>query len=86
MQYLQKYSEILLWSIGLLYLAFVVNPDMPNFSFCVFKMMGIDSCWGCGLGRSIAYLFDGNLKSSFQAHPLGIFATFVLLHRIFTLR
>lgn len=83
--HVKKHSELMAWILGLGYLAFFVNPDVPNFSFCLLKWMGIDACWGCGVGRSIAYLFDGNIPQSLKTHPMGIFATLILFYRIFEL-
>ena len=83
--HVKKHLELIIWISALSYLAFFVNPNLPNFSFCVFKLLGIDSCWGCGLGRSIAYLFDGDWSQSFKTHMLGFFATFILFYRILEL-
>jgi hypothetical protein len=56
-----------------------------HFSFCIFKLLGIDFCPGCGIGHSISYIFHGDIAASFSAHPLGMFAIVVIIYRIFTL-
>lgn len=56
-----------------------------HYSFCIFKLMGFKYCPGCGLGHSISYLFHGNIRASFAAHPLGIFAVAIILYRIYHL-
>lgn len=56
-----------------------------HYSFCLFKFIGIQYCPGCGLGHSISYLFHGNFKESFNAHPLGLFAVVIILARIYKL-
>ncbi|HUU45320.1 MAG TPA: DUF2752 domain-containing protein [Acidobacteriota bacterium] len=78
--------EALLWLAGLLYLALAVDPYADtHLNLCVAGWLGIEHCPGCGLGRSIALLFRGEIASSLQAHPLGWFAVVVLTTRIVTL-
>jgi len=81
----KRYFELTVWIIALILLA-SMNPstDIHN-SFCIFKFLGINFCPGCGLGHSISYLFHGDLKASFSAHPFGIFAVAVILFRIYKL-
>jgi hypothetical protein len=81
----QRYFELSFWIIALLLLA-LMNPGTDaHYSFCVFKFIGIKYCPGCGLGHSISYLFHGDLRASFDAHPLGIFAVAVIGFRIYKL-
>lgn len=77
--------EAVVWTFGLLYLAFIHSPGETHFTVCPLANLGIDFCPGCGLGNSISYLFKGDFISSFVAHPLGIFALIVLTLRIFTI-
>jgi hypothetical protein len=81
----RKYFELTFWIAALILLALMPTGTDPHYSFCLFKMMGFKFCPGCGLGHSISYLFHGNIKASFSAHPLGIFAVIILLFRIYTL-
>jgi len=74
--------EALLWAAALLALFFVDPYSEQHFSFCIFHNMGIESCPGCGLGRSIALLYRGELVVSLSAHPLGIVTLGVILSRI----
>jgi len=76
--------ELLFWIGGLTCLAFS-NPSESHFTLCPIKNLGFSFCPGCGLGHSISYLFHGEIKASFQHHPLGFFALAVILKRIFQL-
>lgn len=77
--------EALMWIIALVYLLFINPYEAGHFSFCAFKNLGIDFCPGCGLGRSIACLYNGDLSHSIEAHPLGLFALVIILYRIIKL-
>jgi hypothetical protein len=77
--------EASVWIVGLLYLAFIHSPGEAHFSICPLANIGVDFCPGCGLGNSITYLFNGDFVSSFNSHPLGIFALIVISKRIFSL-
>ena len=85
MKNLRKYFELTAWIMGLVLLAFMNPGTDTHYSFCLFKFIGIKYCPGCGLGHSISYLFHGNFKASFNAHPLGLFAVIVILLRIYKL-
>ena len=77
--------EGLFW-ISALFLLAVINVDSnSHFTICPFKNLGFDFCPGCGLGKSIHYLLHLEILKSFNAHPLGLFALAVLLHRIYIL-
>ena len=74
--------EALMWSAGLFYLV-TINPyQVQKFTFCPFHNLGISFCPGCGLGRSISFLYHGDLIRSFSAHPLGIIAFIFITARI----
>jgi hypothetical protein len=77
--------EALVWILGLSYLAFVNSPETIHFTICPFANLGFDFCPGCGLGNSISYLFRGDFTSSFNSHPLGIFALLIILFRIISI-
>jgi hypothetical protein len=74
--------ELVFWISALVLLAFT-NPTEHHFTLCPFNNLGFKHCPGCGIGRSIAYLFRGDFIHSFQMHPLGIFAVGVIDFRIF---
>ncbi len=85
MKNFRKYFELTAWISGLVLLA-LMNPQTDtHYSFCLFKFIGVKYCPGCGLGHSISYLFHGNFKASFNAHPLGLFAVLVIMKRIYHL-
>src|SRR5687768_973620 len=76
--------EALVWIVALTILSFV-QPSENHFTICPFHHLGLDFCPGCGLGKSISYLLSGDLRESFEAHPLGFFAVLILFHRILQL-
>jgi hypothetical protein len=77
--------EMILWIVALGYLL-AINPyGQEHYSLCLFKNMGLSFCPGCGLGRSIAMIFHGDIVGSFQAHPLGIPGLALILMRIIKL-
>ena len=73
-----------IWISALIILA-IVNTEASHFTICPFNNLGIHFCPGCGLGRSIHYLFIFNFAESFNAHPLGGTALIIILYRIFIL-
>jgi len=71
--------------MALISMAFLTPETEGHFSLCIFKNAGLSFCPGCGLGHSISYLMHGQLQQSFRVHPLGIPATGILIHRIYTI-
>src|SRR5215218_3499985 len=84
MNFLKKHFESIAWLLALLAPVFI-DPTVHHYSFCFFKNIGLSWCSGCGLGQSIALLYRGQFVESFNAHPLGVVAVIILLHRIYTL-
>jgi Protein of unknown function (DUF2752) len=80
-----KNLEAFIWIAGLAILYFVHIGENNHFTICPLKNLGFDFCPGCGLGTSIHYLLHFDFVQSFHAHPLGIFAFIVLVHRILVL-
>ncbi|MCF6271040.1 MAG: DUF2752 domain-containing protein [Melioribacteraceae bacterium] len=77
--------EALFWLTAFAYLAFI-NPYAPkHLDFCLLSLVGIDTCPGCGLGKSISMIFHGDFAGSFNAHPLGIPAILLISKRIYKL-
>jgi hypothetical protein len=74
--------EAAVWICGLIFLMILPTGSEPHFSLCPFKNIGISFCPGCGLGKSIHCLFILDFKSSFAAHPLGLFALIIITGRI----
>ena len=77
--------EAIFWLTAFAYLTFI-NPYTPkHLDFCLFSLVGIENCPGCGLGKSISMIFHGDFASSFNAHPLGIPAIILIVKRIYKL-
>src|SRR5690606_27366729 len=74
--------EAVIWISGLGAMALHDPIESNHFSLCPFNAVGFHFCPGCGLGRSVSFLFHGEISASFAAHPLGIFAVIVLSFRI----
>jgi len=83
--FLKAYAELLVWSMGLMLLAFMDLSTNSESSLCLFHQLGLSFCPGCGLGHSISWLFHGNIPASIEAHPFGIVAVLILFHRIYSI-
>ena len=79
--YKQLYFEIGVWTIALILLFFMQADDTVP-SICMLKWLGFKHCPGCGLGHSMHYALHLQLAASFNRHPLGIAAIFIIVHRI----
>jgi hypothetical protein len=85
-QFVAKFPlEAIIWISGIIALAFVDPSQTAHATICPIGYFGYDFCPGCGLGRSIAWLFHGSLEKSVSVHPLGIVVLAVLVRRIFQL-
>lgn len=74
--------EIIVWSAALVVLK-IYNPGSDeHFMVCLLQRAGIAFCPGCGLGRSMACVLDGDFTVAWYYHPLGLFAVIVLIYRI----
>ncbi len=73
-------KEAFIWLGAILFLA-LNNPACQHYTLCPFHNLGIEYCPGCGLGRSIGFLFRLDIISSVLAHPLGIPALILLIYR-----
>lgn len=74
--------ELIFWLAGLLYLAFSPLNSESHFTICPLNNLGFDYCPGCGLGRSIIYIFHLNIIESVSIHPLGVPALIIIIFRI----
>ena len=79
-QFIRYNLEAIIWITAIVLLA-IMEPTCDHSSICPFNALGLGFCPGCGLGHSISFLFRGDLVSSFNAHPLGMFAVIILLYR-----
>lgn len=73
--------EALFWTAGLIYLLFINPYAAQHFTFCPLKNAGISFCPGCGLGRSISFLYHFDFIHSVREHPLGLFALILIVAR-----
>ncbi len=79
-----KYTEMICWILAIGALA-TSNPHEHHYSLCPIANLGFDFCPGCGLGRSISALLQGEIATSFSLHWFGIPATGILIYRIYQL-
>ena len=75
-------KEAIVWILALAFLAWYEPSGHQHFTLCAFHWVGFESCLGCGIGRSIAHLLNGDISASWQMHYFGIPATLILIHRI----
>lgn len=84
-KWIRKNSELMAWAIALT-IPFFIDPAASNhFTICLFHHLGVENCPGCGLGRSLAWLYRGDLLHSFQTHFLAIPTVILLAYRILQL-
>jgi hypothetical protein len=78
-------KELIFWVLALMTLA-IATPEeyghAHHFTLCPLANLGIDSCPGCGVGRSITQLLHGNLTESWKHHWFGIPALLIIVFRI----
>jgi len=74
--------EAMVWIAGLVAMASLDPRSDTLETWCLFnRVLGLETCPGCGLGHSIAFLARGEWAASFRAHPLGVPAVItILLH------
>jgi len=80
--------ELFFWIAALLLLGTAdahTQSHGQHFTLCPLANMGFDWCPGCGIGRSIAHLLQGDLKASLDEHWFGIPALLIILNRIVVL-
>ncbi len=73
--------EWMVLAAGLILMAFL-DPFSQAESFCPVHRFGFNVCPGCGLGKSVAFLFRGEFTTSLQAHPAGLPAVLIITSRI----
>ncbi|MCZ4243219.1 DUF2752 domain-containing protein [Pedobacter punctiformis] len=86
MKYIKSFPlELCFWIIALVLLA-TANSHQHHFTLCPLANLGLESwCPGCGLGRSINYIFHGEFSQSFKEHWFGFPALLIIFYRIYTL-
>lgn len=81
LQWLHQRLELLFWVTSLIVLFFLPVQKTES-SLCLFSLLGVGKCPGCGLGHAIYYALHLHPLQSFQHHPIGIFAVLVIFMRI----
>jgi len=77
--------EGIFWLCGLIYLMFINPYKEQHFTLCPFHNIGISFCPGCGLGRSISFVYHLDFINSLHTHPLGISALILISYRMIIL-
>lgn len=80
--------ELIFWIAALLLLGTAdvhIHGSEQHFTLCPLANLGFDWCPGCGIGRSIAYLLQGDFKQSLNEHWFGIPALLIIVNRIVVL-
>jgi len=80
--------ELIVWIAALVLLGLADVHDHgsePHFTLCPLANMGFSWCPGCGVGRSIAHLLQGNFGASLEQHWFGIPALLIICSRIIVL-
>ena len=80
--------ELIFWMSALLLLGsagLTSDSAASHLTLCPLANLGFDWCPGCGIGRSIAYLLQGELMKSLQNHWFGLPALLIICYRIYTL-
>ena len=72
------FLQPLSWMIVLVALYFM-DRDSTSGSLCLFRFLGWENCPGCGIGHSISEALHFNFSKSFEAHIMGLPATFLLI-------
>ncbi|WP_200978818.1 DUF2752 domain-containing protein [Echinicola sp. 20G] len=78
-------TELIFWCLGILGILLIDTESTQHFTLCPIGLLGFEWCPGCGLGRSMKLLIEGNFKASWEMHPLAGLAWIVILLRIFNL-
>lgn len=76
--------ELLTW-VGAMVVLMFSSAENHHYTLCPLDNLGVSSCPGCGLGRSVSFALHGDLAASIQMHPFGLLAVIVIFYRIITL-
>lgn len=77
--------ELCFWIVALLLLGTAdvhTHGNEKHFTLCPLANMGFSWCPGCGIGRSIAHLLQGEFKLSMGEHWFGLPALLIIVNRI----
>lgn len=80
--------ELFFWITALVLLGtadLADHGDAAHFTLCPLASMGFSWCPGCGIGRAIAHLLQGDFSTSLKQHWFGLPALLILGCRIISL-
>lgn len=77
--------ESICWISALIILFFMSHDNDADASLCMFRIIGFNSCPGCGLGHAIHDALHLRFGLSFKEHWLGIPAILIIFQRIYQL-
>lgn len=77
--------ELVFWLSCIVAIFLLELKEETHVSLCPLDQLGFDWCPGCGLGRSMNLLVQGEIQASWSMHPLAMFAFVVIFSRIWTL-
>ena len=83
-KWIRQHLELLFW-IAAISLLYFLDTGNPGESVCIFRLVGFDSCPGCGLGHSIHHALHLQLATSVHEHLMGIPAICIIFSRIYQL-
>lgn len=81
MKKLLRHNELFFWVIAILLLYFLPGYKEGQ-SLCISTLIGLGRCPGCGIGHAIHDALHLRFASSFEYHPLGIFAIIIIFIRL----
>lgn len=79
LQFVKKYSEVIIWNGALILLAFMDVESTT--SFCILKNIGFSWCPGCGIGHAIHHALHFEFQKSLEAHFMGIPGAIIIFYQ-----
>lgn len=73
-----RFTPSVIWGTALVSL-YCINPNAET-SLCLFKSVGWESCFGCGIGHAIHASLHFDFQESFQHHIFGVPAALSLIY------
>jgi len=80
-KWLSQHLELIFW-VSAICLLFFMDTSASQPSLCIYRLVGFDSCPGCGLGHAMYHAMHLNFMQSIDEHKFGIPAVFIISLRI----